>query len=156
MSQLEFTENLEEPERGRIRSRVLHKPAVSFIKLMYLLNLVFVAGWTVLICFAVMQPQSELVPLPEWVVVALATAGYLASMLVIFSLKFGNLQLLRVGCTYYRMMCLITAAALAIGLHYMTFRKEFLLVVLGFLYGYQKFLMKLKERWPDIEQERWN
>ena len=137
MPQIEFTEQSELPASGRIRSRILHSPAVSYIKLMYLVNLLFIAGWTVLACLVIIQPEQDRVPLPYWMVCTLTVFGYLVAFSVIFSLKFGKLRLMLAARTYYRVLCIIIVLAVVLGMHYTDYRKDFLLIVLGYLYLYQ-------------------
>lgn len=155
MSQIEFAEPNEEPTTGRVRSRLFHQPAVSYIKLMYLVNLLFVAGWTVLTCLLVIEPEAQRIPLPNWLIWALSVTGYAAAMSAIFALKFGKLWLLVLSRNFFRAVCIAIIVAVVLGLHYVSFRKDFLLLVLGFLYLYQSFLTNIKKRWPDIEEQRW-
>jgi hypothetical protein len=82
----------------------------------------------------------------------LAVTGFLVAFAVIFALKFGKQGLLLAARTYFRIKCASIAVLGVLGLHYINFRKDFLLIVFTYLYLYQEFLTSLKNRWPDIEQ----
>lgn len=125
-SQIEFTDHLPEEEAhqdGRVRSRFNHKKDISYLKTMYLLNIGFVALWTILSCIFIIYPGMigvQSINLPLYVFVGTI---YLSFFLVMFSLKFGKLNLLKIIRIMYRGFCGIAVTILVLTVHYIDIRR---------------------------------
>jgi hypothetical protein len=123
---------------------------------MYLINILFTAVWTILSCVLIIYPNSvglPTTPLPLYL--PIIPIPYITFLFVMFSLKFGRLNLIIFIRSFYRVVCAISITILVMTLHYWEIRRELPLIVVIFFYLYQVFLTRVRDGWPQMEEARW-